>query len=347
MATKSKSSTLEPNQTSMQPGAATTAGHANQEALPRLLVDTAGRRIRKLRVSLLDACNFRCFYCLPEKAQFHQGRHWLTRERLTAIASHLVANGVEQIRVTGGEPTIHSDFLGIMADLSRLPLASLGVTSNGFLLGSMLAELAKTRCRSLNISLDSLNEDRFHKITRRRTFRKTLANILKARHTYGFEVKINMIMMRGINTDEILDFVAFAEQEAIEVRFLELMRIGSACGSQQELFMSAAEATKIIALDRTLKPLASDHDATAFRYVTAGGGVIGFIASESQPFCGTCSRWRLSANGILRACLMSEDGIDLKAIPQEQYAAAYAQLLTMKPTDRIYEISQNMNQIGG
>jgi cyclic pyranopterin phosphate synthase len=310
------------------------------------LIDPIGRRIRKLRISLTDVCNFRCTYCMPEHTTFMPADRYLSPSALVEVTSHLISRGVEEVRITGGEPTMRREFREIVTRLSELPLKKLGLTTNGLLLQKHLSFLAETRCHHINVSLDSLNEDNFNRITRRNAFR-TVMDALIATKSMRFPVKINAVLMRGVNDHELLDFVRFSERHDIPVRFLELMRIGQACQNQSSQFMTAAEALAILKQEVNLERVPSPLDSTSFNFRTSGGGSIGFIASESQPFCGTCSRWRLSADGFLRACLMSEAGVDIKGIPFDQYPAVFEQLFAMKPTGRIYEIHQDMHRIGG
>ena len=249
--------------------------------------------------------------------------------------------------MTGGEPTLRDDFQSIVEGLTYLPIEKLGVTSNGSFLQRHLPFLKTTLCQNINISLDSLNETKFNKLTKREnSFQNTLKSILQAQEM-GFKVKVNNVLMKGINDNEILDFVEFSEKYGIEVRFLEVMRIGQACGIQDDLFLSAQEAIDIIKEYRDLEVQRVEWDSTSFNYTTSVGGKIGFIASETMPFCGNCSRWRLSADGFLRACLMSEKGVKLKGVPFETYPLLFAELLKMKPVERLPEVHQSMNMIGG
>jgi cyclic pyranopterin phosphate synthase len=312
----------------------------------KTLTDQIGRRIRKLRISVADACNFRCHYCMPENSTFMSHDRLLKPEEIVQIASQLVDRGVEQIRVTGGEPTMRREFREIMEGISRLPVKKLGLTTNGLLLKKHLPFLRDIKCHHINISCDSLNPEKFNRITRRQSFEPVMDSIFAAREM-NFPLKINVVLMRGVNDDEICDFVEFAEKYDIPVRFLELMRIGQACGDQRKEFMTAQDAIDLIKPRRELRTVTSEHDSTSFNYLTDRNGQIGFIASESRPFCGTCSRWRLSADGFLRACLMSDAGVPLKGLSPSEYEAAFERVLPMKPTGRLAEIRQNMNEIGG
>ncbi len=311
-----------------------------------ILQDSQGRHIHKLRIQLTDACNFRCFYCMPEEAKFLRFQNLLRPQEFETICSGLIDLGVDEIRITGGEPTLRPDFDEIMTRLSPLPWKKFGITSNGFLLGEKLNLLRDLRCTNINISLDSLKEDNFNSITRRNHFQKVYETILLA-VKMGFHVKTNCVVARGINDEEIPQFIKFSEDYGIEVRFLELMQVGPSIEDHVDRFISAAEMIEGLKSKTLLIPLTSAIDSTSFRFTTPNGGVIGFIASESQPFCGTCSRLRLTATGKLRACLFTEGGINLRGVDRLDYPEILQDVMALKPSGRISHITENMNQIGG
>ncbi len=311
------------------------------------LVDPHRRWIHKLRVQLTDACNFRCFYCMPTNAKFMAAKELLSVEELIGIVRHLVELGIDEVRVTGGEPTVRKEFLEIVQRLSELPVAKLGLTSNGYLLSRYLPELRATALRHINISLDSLQPDKFLQITHSNTHEKVMASIRQARDL-GFTVKVNCILFRGINDDEVADYVRFSAEEGVEVRFLEYMRIGSAYSDNQDRFIAAREVIdRLRQAGIDLMAVSVPRDSTSFNFTTPEGARVGFIASESQPFCGNCSRLRLSATGTLRACLMSTQGLNLRGVPQEELPQVVEKVMRMKPIGRIYEIKQDMHKIGG
>ena len=311
------------------------------------LSDIHGRTIRKLRVSLLDACNFRCFYCMPLKPRFMPRRMLLTPSEIEWICSELIEHGIEQIRITGGEPTLRKEFRDITKRIAQLPLNKLGMTTNGFLLQDHLGFLLDIGCLNINVSLDSLNPEKFNRITRSQGFETVMTSIEQAQ-AMGFHVKINTVLMNGYNNDEIVDFVAFSASTGIEVRFLEAMAIGQIADDKDSLLVPAQKAIELIRETHTLTPVVGqDHDSTSFNFKTQDGANIGFIASETRPFCGACSRWRLSADGFLRACLMSDKGVGLKGVPRAMIERKLSEVLAMKPIHRIKSIHQDMNSIGG
>ena len=310
------------------------------------LQDPHGRHIHKLRIQLTDACNFRCFYCMPEGTAFQAAKSLLTPEELAGIASSLHALGVDEIRVTGGEPTLRPEFDAIMRKLGRLSWRKFGLTTNGFLLENKLPLLAGVGCKSINVSMDSLEEEKFRSITGSAHFGKVFSSILKAK-AMGFEVKVNAIVFRGINHLELHAFLHFAEEHGVEVRFLELMKVGPSIGSHGERFVPAREMIDSLRQVTELHPLESAPDSTSFSFRTSRGARIGFIASETQPFCGACSRLRLSATGKLRSCLFSDTGVELRGRDPLDYPELLREVMALKPTGRLPRIEQPMNQIGG
>lgn len=310
------------------------------------LVDNYGRSMHKLRVQLTDACNFRCFYCMPSDARFLPSSEWLVADELIDICSTLIDLGIDEIRMSGGEPTLRKDFDDIVQGLSDLPLKKLGVTTNGFCLEEKLSFLKGTRCQHINVSLDSLREERFRMITMANHFKNVYQGVLMAQEM-GFYVKVNVVLIKDFNDDEIFDFIDFSRQFGIDVRFLELMKIGVSCAIQPRYFISAQEMIEKIESREKLIPQSINSDSTSFNFTTESGAKIGFIASESQPFCRFCSRLRLTATGILRSCLMSEKGISLRGKDKSEYPSILKSVIAGKPMERLEKIDQPMYQIGG
>lgn len=310
------------------------------------LTDSYGRQLKKLRVSLIDACNFRCTYCMPEDVHFYHQNELLSASEFIDIVTALHSFGVEEVRVTGGEPTLRHDFINIMNGLSEIPLTKLSLTTNAYALKKNLVELKKTNCSSINISVDSLDKNQFHQITKNDSFEKVLNAILTARDL-GFKVKLNCVMMKGINDNQFENFIEFSAKEKIEVRFLELMKIGVVNNQYQKNFLSARDIMKTMKMDASWKLQVVEKDSTSFRYHLENGANIGFIASESMPFCQNCSRLRLDPKGILRGCLMKEDGQTLRGQALENYPEILTKVTNSKPMDRIESIDRPMYLMGG
>jgi GTP 3',8-cyclase len=314
--------------------------------LPKKLTDKHGRTVRKLRLSLTDKCNLRCHYCMPVNASFMNECNYLSTDEYHEIISELCEFGLEELRITGGEPLMRKSFSEIIERFSRLPLKKIGLTTNGVLLDKHLVELKKYNVTHLNVSLDSLNAETFRKITNGNQLSRVLENIESAQ-ALGFEIKINVVALRGVNDCEFNDFVEYSRRTGLEVRFLELMRIGFAREKQIQQFISAREIAERLSATYKMTPVARGADSTSINFILDNGAQIGFIASESQAFCGQCSRWRLSADGIMRACLFKDDGISLKGKSSAERELAYYSLLDMKPILRPLEVTHQMNAIGG
>ena len=312
------------------------------------LVDSHNRLIHKLRISLLDACNMNCLYCMPDEKEFMAKKNWVSAEELCEIASKLVVYGVDEIRLTGGEPLLRPDFRRIVSGLDKLPLSKFGLTTNGIHLERELEYLKGTSLKYLNISLDSLSKETFEKVTQTNTFSRVFHSVVKAK-SMGFKVKVNAVLLRGLNdTDEELNnFIQFGQKTGIEVRFLELMKIGVANNYFQKHFISAGEVIERLKLRNHLEYKKMPKDSTSFNFSLPKGGEIGFIASESQPFCGHCSRLRLGVDGALRPCLFMDHGVSLRGLNSEEFLKTLKETIKLKPFGRIDTLDQAMHQIGG
>jgi len=310
------------------------------------LIDPQGRLIHKLRLSLLDACNLRCLYCMPEEASFMDKSKLLSSLEIKQMCASLVSLGIDEIRLTGGEPTLRADLLEIVEELSKLPLKKLALTSNGIRTKELLPRLKKTNCHYLNFSLDSLNRKNFSRVTGRDRLEEVIVSILSAKEM-GFNVKVNMVVMNGVNEHELKDFVRFSASHNIEVRFLELMRIGIARDQFNKKFISAQKMIELFKKSWSFEKIEMPIDSTSFNYKLDNGANIGFIASESRPFCGGCSRMRVGADGKLRPCLMVNDGVSIKNKSKNEIEEILHKVMALKPIDRIFDVDQGMYQIGG
>ncbi|MCB1934423.1 MAG: GTP 3',8-cyclase MoaA [Nitrosomonas sp.] len=310
------------------------------------LVDKHGRRMRKLRISLLDACNLRCLYCMPEHPVFMPQKDWASAADLTRVTRNLVALGIEEVRLTGGEPLLRKDFMEIVAGLSALPIKKLGLTTNALLLVPHLPRLRHTRLQFLNISLDSLDRDNFFRITRRDELSTVIDAILTAK-ALGFSVKINTVIMKGLNDHELPDFVEWSAAHDIPVRFLEVMNIGVMKARFQDHFLPVSDMMAMLGAEYRFDALDSPSDSTSRNFLVSNNAKIGFIASESSPFCTGCSRLRLTPKGQIRPCLFMDEGIDLKPLTPEEYLDVLPIIIAMKPIKRIFHQPQPMYQIGG
>ncbi len=280
------------------------------------LIDGHGRRIGDVRISVTDRCNFRCQYCMPA-----DGLPWLERsavltfEEIERIVSVLSQMGVHDVRLTGGEPLVRRDFPSLAAMLARIPgVEDLSLTTNGFLLERDARALVDAGIQRFNVSIDSLQRDRFFEMTRRDALPQVLRGLdALAAFPQAHPIKVNAVAMRGFTEDEVLPFARFAREHPYEVRFIEFMPLDADHAWTPDSVLSGAEIRAIIETEFPLEPQTREPSATARVYRFADGrGHIGFINPVSEPFCGDCNRIRVTAEGLLRTCLFSLNETDLR-----------------------------------
>jgi GTP 3',8-cyclase len=287
------------------------------ESPPRagLLTDTFGRVHNNLRISVTDRCNLRCTYCMAEDVVFMDQRELLSFEEIRRFVEIVVPIGIDKIRLTGGEPLMRRDLPRLAAMICKVPgIKDVGLTTNGILLKDLAQPLFDAGLRRINVSLDTLNPDRFRQLARRGGMEKVIAGILAAKKA-GFDpVKLNAISMRGITESEVLPLACFAREHGLEMRFIEYMPIGADHWERDKVYFAHEILEQIERGVGALVP-AVTHDSNApaqeFDYAD-GGGRVGIIASVSRPFCTSCNRVRLTAEGKLRNCLFALDEVDLK-----------------------------------
>jgi cyclic pyranopterin phosphate synthase len=302
------------------------------------LVDSHGRVLRDLRVSLTDRCNFRCLYCLPETEaaqNFYRGRwakmpdskpivqdwvprsHLLSFEEIERAVRLAVSMGIRKIRLTGGEPLLRSDVEVVVAKIAAIPgVEDLAMTTNGFLFAEKGRKLREAGLKRVSFSLDSLDAENFKKITGRDGLEAVLRAIELAQELGFAPVKVNAVVIRGINDHEIEGLAEFARTRKLSMRFIEFMPLDSARAWQKEMVMSGGEILRRLRSAFDLKPLtAVNPSSTSKRWsIGEGGGEIGIIAPVSEPFCGHCDRLRLTADGKIRTCLFSVVEHDLRQL---------------------------------
>jgi cyclic pyranopterin phosphate synthase len=303
-----------------------------------LLVDSHGRTLRDLRVSLTDRCNFRCMYCLPETEaarNFYRG-HWahlpdsapivqqwvpksniLSFEEIERTVRVAVGLGIQKIRLTGGEPLLRHDVEQLVARIAKIPgIEDLAMTTNGFLFAQKARALRDAGLRRVSFSLDSLDRANFKKITGRDGLHEVLESIRLAQELGFAPVKVNAVVIREINDHEIESLAEFAREKNLSFRFIEFMPLDSARAWQKEMVMPGREILQRLQDKFHLCPVASDNpSSTSKRWAFADGrGEIGIIAPVSEPFCGHCNRIRLTADGKIRTCLFSVTEHDLRPL---------------------------------
>jgi cyclic pyranopterin phosphate synthase len=301
------------------------------------LVDAFGRRITYLRVSVTDHCNLSCFYCTPgrEGCQGSAGQV-LSLEEIVRIAGVAAACGIGKIRLTGGEPLLRPDLTELVRRLKEVPgIDELSLTTNGMLLDKLARPLAEAGLQRVNISIDSLSPENFNGITRGGTLEQVLCGVRAAASAGLYPVKINVVLLKGVNDGEIADFARLTLADDYHVRFIEFMPITADGECWREHFLplevAMAECARLGTLLEEPKPQ-NGGPARYFRLAGARGN-IGFISPLSRHFCGECNRLRVTANGKLLSCLLQEEAIDLRPLlpDTEAVATAFARALLAKP----------------
>ena len=281
----------------------------------RPLVDGFGRRVTYVRLSVTDRCDFRCRYCMPLDQQFLPKKEVLTLEELETVAAAFIDRGVTRIRLTGGEPLVRRDVMDLVRAIGRRlghGLEELTLTTNGSQLARFAEELVAAGVRRVNVSLDSLDPDRFAAITRRGRLAPVLEGIAAAKAA-GLRVKINMVALKGLNEDEILPMVAWCAGQGFDLTFIETMPLGFVEEDRTDRYLPLTEVRRTLEGRFTLTPLAERTGGPA-RYlrVEETGQKLGFITPLTHNFCESCNRVRVTATGTLFMCLGQEDRVELR-----------------------------------
>lgn len=325
------------------------------------MIDKHSRKISYLRVSVTDLCNLRCVYCMPPGgSELSRKEEILSLEEILKLIKHGVSLGVNKIRITGGEPLVRKGIISLVNQIAEIKgIDDIAMTTNGVFLKEFATELKSSGLSRLNISLDTMREDRFEEITRGGNIADVFDGVeavLKA----GFKgTKMNAVVMRGDNDDEIHDFVRYIMERDIELRFIELMASGWKDMVDEDRFMPTSEIMERV---RGVGELVPDKQrigggpATIYR-IKGALGSIGFVSAVSKPFCKTCNRLRLTSDGKLRSCLLTGGEVDIKDIlrsfnldekeMQDRLTEAFFRVTDMKPIVHSGRNRAVMNQIGG
>lgn len=326
------------------------------------LIDDFGRRVRYVRISVTDRCDFRCVYCMSEEMTFLPRAQVLTLEELGMVARAFVEMGVEKVRLTGGEPLVRRDIDRLVKDIGGLPgLRDFAMTTNGAGLVKHAQRLRDAGLKRLNISLDTLDAVRFRQLTRTGDLAKVLDGI-RAAKAAGFErIKLNAVVLKGRNDDEVVDLVGFARSEGLDISFIEEMPLGDVSDhSRAETFCSSDEVQGLIEKRYGLIPT-TESTLGPSRYFRMGDSDsrVGFISPHSHNFCSTCNRVRVTVEGRLLLCLGNEHSIDLRAVLRrhpgdiDALKKAIVEALPLKPerhhftTDGDVQVVRFMNMTGG
>ncbi len=286
-------------------------------AAPTRTLDAFGRHIHYVRISLTDRCNLRCVYCMPEQVAFRPSAELLTDEELVIVLRAMSALGFDKFRLTGGEPTVRPGLLDIVREVASLPTArEITMTTNGLRLAQLAHPLKRAGLQRVNISIDSLDPAKFKRVTRWGNLQDVLDGIAAAEDAGLTPIKLNAVVIRGYNEDDLPALAALTLDHPWQFRFIEVMPFADVADFQQSAIVTTREM--IARIEAALGPLTPENggqlDGEARLYRLPGAqGVIGFISSISQPFCHSCSRVRLTADGKLRLCLLKDDEVDLRA----------------------------------
>lgn len=330
--------------------------------LPQELIDDFGRRVRYVRISVTDRCDFRCVYCMSEEMTFLPRAQVLTLEELALVARAFTELGVEKVRLTGGEPLVRRDIDQLVEQIGALPgLKDFAMTTNGASLPKYAKRLREAGMTRLNISLDSLDPERFRQLTRTGDLARVIDGIRAAREA-GFErTKLNAVILKGRNDDEVIDLVTFARDEGLDISFIEEMPLGDVSDHRRdETYCSSDEVQALI---ETRYPLTPTTESTLgpsryFRMADSDSRV-GFISPHSHNFCSTCNRVRVTVEGHLLLCLGNEHSVDLRRVLRahpgdiEALKRAIVAAMPLKPerhyftTDGDVHVVRFMNMTGG
>ena len=329
------------------------------------LIDSFGRLHNNLRISVTDRCNIRCFYCMPaEDVHFMDKAELLTFEEIERFVRVAVPLGIDKLRLTGGEPLVRRELHTLVAKLAAIPgIKDVGLTTNGIFLAEQAEALYSAGLRRINVSLDALTPEKFKQFTRRDGFEKVIEGIKEAQRV-GFDpIKINAVSVRGMTEEEVVPFGHFARETGVEVRFIEYMPLDADNAWERGKVLFAHEI--IEQLSAEIMPLVPEREEGADRHAPAtdfvfedGIGRVGFIASISQPFCMSCNRIRITADGKLRNCLFSLEETDVRNLlrgagTDEQIVSAIRSSVAAKKegheinTARFIQPDRPMYSIGG
>lgn len=280
-----------------------------------MALDQFGRNIHYLRISLTDHCNLRCVYCMPEDMTFRPNAELMQDDELLRLVKLFANLGFDKLRLTGGEPTVRAHVVDLVREIAATPgIRNVTMTTNGILLGKLAEPLKQAGLKRVNISLDTLNPAKFKRLTRWGTFEQVWEGIEAAERAGLSPVKLNAVVVRGYNEDDIVDLASLTLEHPWQIRFIEMMPFAGATALQQAQVVRASEMMeKIQTVLGTLAPVNGgvlDGEARIFK-LSGAAGEIGFISSVSMPFCASCTRARLTADGKLRLCLLREKEVDL------------------------------------
>lgn len=330
--------------------------------MTQTLIDDFGRRVSYVRLSVTDRCDFRCVYCMSEEMTFLPRAQVLTLEEISLVAEAFTELGVEKIRLTGGEPLVRRNIDNLVSTIGALPgLKDFAMTTNGAGLRRHAESLRQGGLKRLNVSLDSLDPERFRRLTRTGDLSKVIDGIHAAQDA-GFErIKLNAVILKGRNDDEVLDLVEFSRQQGLDISFIEEMPLGDVSDhSRAETYCSSDDVMALIEKRHVLTPTAETTPGPSRYYRMADSDIrVGFISPHSHNFCSSCNRVRVTVEGRLLLCLGNEHSVDLRAVlrrypgDKERLKQSIIEAMHLKPekhhftTDGDIQVVRFMNMTGG
>ena len=302
--------------------------------------DSFDRTIDYVRIAVTDRCNLRCFYCMPaEGIPYEPKAHLLSYEEITRLLKVLGELGFQKVRFTGGEPFLRKDFMRLLEKTAELEAyKSIHITSNGTLLQNHIPKLKELGITKINLSIDSLNKERFHKITRRDDFDKVIQTFHMLIDN-GFKIKLNAVIMKGINTQDIISLAELAKDYPVDVRFIEEMPFNGGYKKNVDLFSARDIYADLKAHYSELEEISGKHGDTASLLAVPGyKGNIGVIAAFSRTFCNTCNRLRISSKGEIKSCLYDDGVFNIRdymrsGVSDEELANKFREIVRLKPKD--------------
>jgi cyclic pyranopterin phosphate synthase len=324
-----------------------------------MALDRFGRSIHYLRISLTDHCNLRCIYCMPEDQTFRPNADLLQDDEIFKLAHLFASLGFDKIRLTGGEPTVRANIVEIVRGIASTPgIRSLSMTTNGVLLSRLAKPLKEAGLQRVNVSIDTLDPEKFRRLTRWGKLDDVWKGILAAEEAGMAPVKLNAVIVKGYNEDDVVDLAALTTNRSWQMRFIEMMPFAGVTDLQTQQIITAAQIQEKIESEFGPLEATGKYDGEARIYRIRGGkGELGFISSVTMPFCSACTRARLTADGVLRMCLLREKEIDLltpmrNGASEDDLRALILDGVWNKPwghglAEGLIPLNRAMNEIGG
>ena len=315
------------------------------------MIDLHGRNINKLRISLTEVCNMACTYCVTSLSDHRRIPDELSADKMLRLIRMLKDHaGIEKVRLTGGEPLLYPNLIPVISGIREMGIGNIGMTTNGQLLAKKVKALVEAGLQNVNLSLDSLEPEKFKRLGRVGKLHKTLEGIEECMKI-GLRVKVNMVVVKGENEDEIVKMLEYGVRQGVEIRYLELMEMGPLYKKDDFKLVTMHEILERISTRYTVQPVSAEVDSTSLRYWVPGG-YFGIIPNNSAPFCSTCSRLRLTSNGQLIGCLSNPAPLSIRHLldhpdPQEPLQKLVQKSISYKQDAAFTGSALVMSRIGG